>query len=329
MLESFQPPPFGPPPWLTNPHAQTLLARSLRSRVEDRYRRRRIETPDGDFLDLDFDRGVEEFRTAPEGRVLLIHGLEGCSRSGYVLNTIRYLSRAGYGCVAMNMRSCSGEPNRLPRFYHSGDTGDLTTVLSHLEELGGNGPLRAVGFSLGGNQLLKYLGERRNDAKVQAALAVSVPFDLSAGADYLSQGFRRLYEKYFLYRLKRKILRKQRCRNHGLDLSDLHGLRTLRAFDDRYTAPLHGFVSSEDYYRRSSCTQYLEDIDVPTLVLQSRDDPFLPEDSLPEEEISDNPSLRGLFTDRGGHVGFLRRSSSLKPLFWAEETIVRFMKDLP
>lgn len=324
MTEQHPVRPFRPPWWLRGPHAQTLGGRYLRRNRSFPATRERLETPDGDFVDLDFARAVAADPAAP--RVVVLHGLEGCSRSSYVGNTLQELHARGMQGVALNFRSCSGEMNRTARFYHAGDTGDLRLVLRHLRTRYPEAPLGAVGFSLGGNVLLKYLGEEGADAVrvLHAAVAISVPFDLAAGADKLERGMGRIYTRYFMRKLLRKSEAKHALLEPRCDLPRVRGARTLRAFDDAATAPLHGFSGAEEYYRDSSSGPFLAGIRVPTLLLHSLDDPFLPESSVPRRAIRDNPALIDGVVKGGGHVGFVT-GTPREPLFWAEREAARFL----
>lgn len=316
---------FTPAWWLPGPHAQTIGARVLRSRRGVRLRRERLDTPDGDFLDLDFAEvaGVDS-GTAP--MVLVLHGLEGSADSKYALETYRALARTGVASVGLNFRSCGGEINRAPRLYHSGETGDLALVLDHLGDRFPRRALGAVGFSLGGNVLLKYLGEqgRRAQGRLGAAVAISVPFDLSAGADYLERGFARVYRRRLVRQLQGKIAAKRAMLDGLIDLGRARAARTFREFDDAATAPLHGFTGVEDYYRRSSSARFLGEVAVPTLLIHSRDDPFLPPDAVPDAATRANPHLTAAFTERGGHVGFVAGSIGA-PVFWAEQVAAEFL----
>jgi predicted alpha/beta-fold hydrolase len=282
--------------------------------------RERLDTPDGDFIDLDF---------TPEPRpraplVLLLHGLEGSSRRGYALITYDALVRRGLRGIGMNFRSCSGEPNRTARFYHSGETGDLRLVLEHLHARFPGVPLGAIGFSLGGNVLLKYLGEEGDAALVRAAVAISVPYDLAAGARALERTrMGRFYTKIFLESLVAKAEMKAALLGDRCDLERIRRARTFWEFDDAATAPLHGFAGADDYYARSSSAGFLERIRVPTLLLHARDDPFLPAAALPLDVIARNPHLRAVITERGGHVGFLMGPPWAR-CYWAEETAASF-----
>jgi predicted alpha/beta-fold hydrolase len=317
--------PFTPARWASSPHAQTLGARVLRSGTVPPLSRRRWDTPDDDFLDLDVGSAPGEER----GVVLVIHGLEGSSRRRYVLSACRELLDRGIIPVALNLRGCSGEPNRRPRMYHSGETGDLAFVLGRLREAYPGQALGAWGFSLGGNALLKLLGELPDGggALLDAAVAVSVPFDLAAGSAFLERSFMGgLYTRYFLRSLKRKVRVKEALLAEVIDIDRALKARTLREFDDVATAPLHGFRSAEHYYAMASSSRYLEGVRVPTLVVHSVDDPFLPSEAIPRSALRTNPSLRAQLTRRGGHVGFLE-GTPLRPRFWAEAEGARFLAD--
>ena len=322
---------FTPAWWLPGPHLQAVGARLLRRRGGVRYQRERIELPDGDFVDLDWVVEVAGRRASEKAPlVLVLHGLEGSSASDYVLSTHRALARHGIAAAALNFRSCSGEPNRLPRFYHSGDTGDIAAAIAHI---GGRFPdrqLGAVGFSLGGNALLKYLGERggdgQEDSLPHAAVAISVPFDLSAGISTLEQGLGPLYQRYFLRRLRRKVRDKRAVLDGNVDVDALLAVRTLRDFDDLGTAPLHGFADSGDYYRRSSSKPFLPSIRVPTLLIHAIDDPFLPPSAVPRAEVAANPHVEATFPAHGGHVGFVS-GPAWAPVFWAERTAAGFLAE--
>ncbi len=285
-----------------------------------------MELPDGDFLDLDW-ASVPETDGAPAPLVVLLHGLEGSARSSYALQAYRALGRRGVATVGLNFRGCSGEPNRLSRMYHSGETGDLRFVLRHLRERFPRRPLGALGFSVGGNVLLKYLGELgggNGSVAPAAAATVSVPFDLSLGADWIERGFSRTYRSFLVRKLHRKVRLKADRLRSLIDVDRVLATRTFREFDDLATAPVHGFAGAEDYYRRSSSSRFVERIRTPTLVIQSLDDPFLPPSGIPREELESNDSIELRLYGRGGHVGFVA-GSPWRPLFWAEETAAAFL----
>ena len=323
MPSDFRPRPFRPPPWALDPHVQTLVARVLRSERGPATTRERSELPDGDFLDLDL--GPEPGPQAP--LVLVLHGLEGSSKRQYVRSACRELLAQGMRPVAMNFRGCSGEMNRRPRLYHSGETGDPAFVLAGLRRAFPERAVGALGFSLGGNTLLKLLGELEDGGTglLDAAVAISVPMDLAAGGALLeATAMGRLYTRYFLRSLKRKVRAKARMLEGRVDLAATLGARTLREFDDAATAPLHGSRDADDYYARSSSAAFVPGIRVPTLVLHSLDDPFLPAAALPVDALGANPWIVTAFTRRGGHVGFVE-GPPWSPRFWAEEEGARFL----
>jgi uncharacterized protein len=322
----FVPSRFRPARWLPGPHAQTVAGRYARAPRGVRYRRERIRTADGDFLDLDF-AWVADAPPPRDGApvCLVIHGLEGSSSSTYVLESCRVLAGHGIRPVAMNMRSCSGEPNLTPGFYHAGETGDPSLVLRLLAERWPSAPLLAMGFSLGGNQLLKFLGERGDDAPVRAAVAVSVPFDLGLGADKLDASFLgRRYARHFVRRLQAKYRHKLELVGDRVDPERVLTARGFRDFDEAATARLHGFDGAEGYYATCSSRGFVHAIRIPTLLIQAMDDPFVDERGIPHEEIASNPWLQSAFTAHGGHVGFVE-GTPLRPRFWAEREAVRFL----
>jgi len=316
--------PFRPAPWILHPHLQTVLGKFLRPRIDPGLRRERIATPDGDFLDLDFMPDPGPDRPV----VLILHGLEGSTRRGYVRVLMRELAERQILAVGLNFRSCSGEPNLRPRFYHSGETGDAALVLKWLAARFPGRPLGLAGFSLGGNVALKLLGEAggRGPTPVRAAVAISVPFDLVAGTRAIESGtMGRVYTHYFLKSLLAKTEAKVALLAPVIDLERVRRARTLREFDDAATAPLHGFPGSAAYYRESSSARFLGAIRTPTLLLQAADDPFLPREALPEQTIAGNPHLVPAFVPRGGHVGFVGGSRPWRPVFWAEREAARFL----
>ena len=321
------PTPYRSPAWAMNPHVQTLAGKFLRPDLALPVVRERWATPDGDFLDVDL---------LPDGGgpvVLVLHGLEGHTRRRYVRNAFFILRRSGMLPVGMNFRACSGEPNLRARTYHSGETADLGFVLTTLRERFPRRPIGVVGFSLGGNVILKYLGERSTTPPreapgplPQAAVAISVPFDLAAGADLLARSrMGTLYTRYFLRSLLAKASEKEHLLSDRVDLRQLRNVRTLREFDDLLTAPVNGFRDASHYYAESSSAAYLDDIRTPTLVLQSADDPFLPRAALPREALARNSFIHPVITERGGHVGFVK-GSVRRPRFWAEESAARFLR---
>jgi uncharacterized protein len=317
--------PFRPARLLGNAHAQTIAGRYLRRPAVPPFERERIELPDGDFVDLDHAR----FETlGPQTPVVLVmHGLEGSARRGYAINTYRELAQRGVRAFGLNFRSCSGEPNRNARFYHSGDTADIEHVLRLLAHRYPDVPRGTIGFSLGGNAMLKLLGELGEDARplVSAAVAVSVPYDLGAGADCLNESrIGRLYTSRFITSLVAKAEAKATQLGETCDIERIRAARSFRDFDDAATAPIHGFADAADYYTRSSAMHYLHGIRIPTLLLHAADDPFLPASFFPHEQVAQNEWITAVITDAGGHVGFIE-GTPWNPTFWAEEHAARFL----
>jgi predicted alpha/beta-fold hydrolase len=291
---------------------QTLWPSFSRPRARPDLTIRRIELADGDFIDLAIGCG-----TGP--RVLVIHGLEGGLDSHYAASLVARLEREGFQAIFMFLRGCSDESNRLDRAYHSGATEDLVEVLAALETDPEGAPAAAVGFSLGANLLLKYLGETERPA-VGSAIAVSVPFVLRDAMLRLDMGFSRIYRRHLLTKLKASLRRKFTGRPFPLEV-DLDAIRDFNAFDDRVTAPLNGFEGVFDYYSRASCRQYLPSIRTPTLIIQALDDPFMFPTTIPwEHELGPGVTLE--IADHGGHVGFIAGPWPWRVHYWLEDRIV-------
>lgn len=316
---------FRPAWWLPGGHLQTLGGKYMRPEMNVPLRRERLETPDGDFLDLDF--GPDPDPSAP--LVLLLHGLEGFSERPYMLHAMGVLAHHGIASVGLNFRGCSGEPNRLPRLYHSGETEDPRFVLQTLQDRWPTRPLGGLGFSLGGNVLLKLLGEQENGGAdlLRASAAISVPYDLSSGVAHLeSSRVGLFYARYFLTSLTKKVQAKEEMLAPLLDLEAVYASENLSQFDDVATAPLHGFAGAQEYYRKSSSDQFLSSIRVPTLLINARNDPFLPPKKLPMEIIAGNPNISAEISRGGGHVGFLSGLVPGRPGFWAEDQLADFFR---
>jgi len=291
------------PWWLPGGHSQTIYARTLGRRYSVSYRRERWETPDGDFIDFDWLDETSEARKL----LILFHGLEGCSGSHYALSLLAEFHRSGWRAVVAHFRGCTGEPNRLARSYHSGDSREIDWILRRLKDANPQARIYAVGVSLGGNMLLKWLGEEgaAAAAPIERAVAVSAPLDLVAAAGVLDAGLNRLiYTSHFLRYLRPKALGKITAHGLAIDTQALRGCSTFRQFDDLFTAPVHGFKDALDYWRRSSSKPWLKEIQLPTLLINARNDPFLPAYALPQpDEVSPAVSLE--FPAAGGHVGFV------------------------
>ncbi len=286
------------PWWLPGGHLQTIFA-ALAPAPRIAWRRERWETPDGDFIDLDWAGGS----TNPAGPVIaLFHGLEGSSASPYARAIAARALAMGWRCVVPHFRGCSGELNRLPRAYHSGDSAEVGWILRRLEAR------HAVGISLGGNALLKLLGEQGDAMQLDKAVAVSAPLDLAAAGGSLDAGLsREIYTRIFLGTLKKKTVQKLKLGKIAIDARRLAKARTFWEFDDTVTAPLHGFLGADDYWARSSSGPWLAKIRVPTLVINARNDPFMPESVLSSltEQLHKMPSCVILeFPRGGGHAGF-------------------------
>ena len=280
-------------------------------------RTERVELHDGDFVDLCWSRREQG------AIVLVLHGLEGSLHSHYAAGLMQALEHRGYRPVFMYFRGCSGEPNRLPRSYHSGDTGDIAEVIEHIGARMQAPVYAAVGFSLGGNALLKWLGETGDANPLSRAVAVSAPYDLAAAARRMQQGASRLYQNHLLNSLKRSYKRKFSRMASPLDI-DVDEYSSFRDFDDAVTAPLHGFDSVDHYYRESSSRQYLKAIRVPTRLIHALDDPFMFADTAPHQhELSASVEL--LLSRYGGHVGFVAGRLPWKPRYWHEERIIEFL----
>jgi len=280
LIESNFEPAFG----LRNPHLQTIFPSLIRSLPKVKLTRERIELVDGDFLDLDWG---ESFPGRPA--VLVLHGLEGSSQSNYAAGILAALAEQNFNAVLMHSRGCSGEPNRLLRRYHAGATDDMATIAKLMMQRFDGIPLFAVGYSLGANALLKWLGESGVDNPLSAAVAVSVPFDLSACATRLESGWSRIYQYYLLRKMQAAAIAKKAILSEAIDFPKLKDIKNFTQFDHLLTAPTHGFASAAEYYRIASCKQYLRDIKVSTLIIQSLDDPFMYAHSAPTEtDLSKN-----------------------------------------
>lgn len=320
---------FTPPWWLKNPHLQTMVASHLSPCPTINYRRERVELDDGDFVDLDWGATFPGRDT-----VLILHGLEGSSQSSYARRLVHALGEARLNAVVMNFRGCSGELNRLNRAYTAGDTGDLKQVWEHVTSVMDSPSLHTIGYSLGGNLLLKFLAEISIDRPIipsappeknalKSAVAVSVPYQLGDASARMEQGLSRLYQAVLLRHLHRSA--KLRSLKHPpvLTHNELKALNTFARFDDKITAPLHDYSGVEEYYTTASSRQYLRSINPPTLLLHAEDDPFMFPETLPrEEELSPNVTLK--CSTHGGHVGFICRH--WKQPFWLQTEILAWLE---
>jgi predicted alpha/beta-fold hydrolase len=314
---------YRPPLWYRGRHLQTLWGPLLRNRRPPPLRRERLETADGDFIDLDW------LPDAPGAApvLLILHGLEGSSRSHYARGLLREAARLGWQAAVLHFRSCSGEVNRLPRLYHSGETADLDWVVGRLRERAPACRLGLVGISLGGNVALKWLGERGDAAppEVVAAAAISTPFDLAACARVLDRGFNRaVYTASFLRTMKAKIRAKAHLYDGRLDTAPALRARTFAEYDRFFTAPLNGFADERDYWTRASSGPFLEGIRRPTLLINAINDPFMPGSALPTAAVARSRWLEAAFVAQGGHVGFL--DGAFGRSSWAERRALAFLR---
>ena len=306
-----------PPFFLFNPHLETIFPALLRRVVlTAAYTRERISTPDDDFLDLDWLQ--KDFDKV----VIISHGLEGSSQRPYVKGMAKALHDNGFDVLAWNFRGCSGEINRNLRFYHSGASDDLHTVIDHVITLRKYKSVFLVGFSLGGNVTLKYLGERKVNPFIRKAVVFSVPMDLKSSWEKISRPANRVYSNRFVRSLKRKIRMKARMRD-DLDTSKLASIKTLTEFDDTYTAPLHGFRDAKDYYEQCSSIRFVKDIQTPTLIINTSNDPFLSQECFPAALLEGHAYVQLEILSRGGHVGFAQFNKN--GLYWSEQRALEFL----
>lgn len=314
--------PYRAPKWLLGGNAQTIYPYLLNRRLPVYYRRERWELEDGDFIDVDWLDGQPD-----KPLVVLLHGLEGGSRSHYALSIMRLLQTMRWRGAVIHFRGCSGDPNRLPRAYHAGDSAEIDWMLHKVVVANHSvhdSRCYVIGVSLGGNALLKWLGEQGEQANelIAGAVAVSTPVDLAAAGNALDSGFNWVYTQHFLASLKRKVVDKNRHFPGLLDIKAVMECKSLYEFDNLVTAPLHGFRNTEDYWQQSSSKQWLSHIRAPTLLINARNDPFLPEHALPvASDISAFISLE--FPDQGGHVGFIHGTFPGK-LEWLPRKILHF-----
>jgi predicted alpha/beta-fold hydrolase len=313
---------YRPPFYLFNGHLQTIIPSVLRSVPEVHYQRERVETEDGDFLDLDWSR-------LPSSEVdtlaIVSHGLEGDASRPYVRGMVRALNKAGVDALAWNYRSCSGEMNRLLRTYHLGDTEDLDFVVHYALGTGRYRRIYLTGFSAGGNVTLKYLGENPEQVptQVQRAAVFSVPTDLKSSSHQISRPENRIYLNRFLKSLRTKIRRKAELLPGQIDLVDIDELRDFPQFDARYTAPMHGFKSADDYYEQASSGRYLSQVRIPTLLVNAQNDPFLAPTCFPREVAAQSKFVFLETPPEGGHVGF--GEGSPDGIYYSERRAVEFL----
>ncbi len=313
---------FKPAFWLRNAHAQTVFASKLRPAPPLDVDKERLELDDGDFLDLSWLPTRDLPDDAPV--VIVLHGLNGNLESKYARGLLRQVAGHNARGVLLHFRGAV-EPNRLPRSYHSGETGDFATVVDLVAHRYPRAALAAAGYSLGGNVLLKYLGERGEDVPLTCAAAVSVPYDLAQCAQAISRGLSRVYQSHMLNGMRAMTATKFSRIEAPYPLPNLRELRDFPSFDDAVTAPLNGFDSADDYYAKASSGPFLKSIRVPTLVLQARDDPFMGDNIIPDATAL-SPAIRFELSDHGGHVGFVGAGRFGEPVYWLERRIPAYFR---
>lgn len=312
---------FKPAWWLPGRHLQTIVPNTFRRCPATPLLRERLELPDGDFVDLDWINNPITKKTAPrKPLVIVLHGLEGSIESRYAAGLMHAIWQRGWRGVLLHHRGCSGVPNRQPNGYHSGQTADLDYFLHQLNTKEPDTPLAAIGYSLGGNVLLKWLGETGNDNLLVTAVAVSVPFNLATCSDEINRGLSRIYQEHLLRKLRESMARKINAGILDFPLDQLKTLKSFRAFDDVLTGPLHGYADAQDYYDKASSRQFLHNIKTPTLLIQAEDDPFMSADVIPAaNELSNVSTLE--VSKHGGHVGFVAGKWPWRPCYWLEKRI--------
>lgn len=310
--------------WLSHRHLQTIWP-SLPSPFGPRptLARKPLELPDGDTTAVDW-LCTDGPRHSDDPLLVILHGLESSSESGYVRRLLHAAGERGWQACVLNFRDCSDYRNRLPRRYHAGETNDLRYFMNKLRTDGHDGPLMAAGYSLGGNVLLKYLGEEGAGTPLQAAVAVCVPLDLQVCADALDRGFSKFYQWYLLKKMKQAMQRKFDRHTAAFDWERAVAAQNFADFDDAVTAPLHGFRDKDEYYGRCSSAQFLKDIDRPALIINSRDDPFMHPSMLPAaNQLAELVTLE--LADQGGHVGFIAGGLPWHPRYYLQERILDFL----
>ena len=316
---------FKPAGWLRNRHAQTIYP-SLPWAWPDRLalRRESLELVDGDVTAVDWVHASDDLpQTTP--LLIILHGLESSAESSYARMLMQAATASQWRCCVLHFRDCGDCRNRLPRRYHAGETNDLRCLLDTLQKNGNTGPLLAAGYSLGGNVLLKYLGESAAQSPLRAAAAVCVPLDLNECAEALNHGFSKVYQHYLLKNMKRAVARKFDRHTAAFDWQRTMRARTFAEFDDAVTAPLHGFVDKDDYYDRCSSVRYLHSIAKPTLIINALDDPFMTPDVIPHQDrVSEHVSIE--VADSGGHVGFIEGGTPCRPRFYLPRRLMEFFE---
>lgn len=310
---------YNPPFLLFNKHLQTIYPSLFRKVDTNLYQRERIDTPDGDFLDLDW------VKPGNNKLAILSHGLEGSSHRSYMIGMARALNSSGWDALAWNFRFCSGEPNNKLRMYHSGTTDDLATIIAHAQK-NVYKEIALIGFSMGANQILVYLGQQgdRVPKIIKKAVVFSVPCDLKGSANKLAKWSNKIYMNRFIKMLGEKIEYKSKMFPDQLSFKGYENIKTFKDFDDRYTAPIHGFKNAEDYWAKCSSKQFIKGIKRPALIVNALNDPFLSKSCFPYDEVADNSFVSLETPKNGGHVGFV--SFNRNDLYWSEKRALMFLK---
>ena len=311
--------------WLKNRHLQTIYPSLPLSRgPRPPLARETLDLPDGDITVVDW-LATPEAKRSGAPLLVILHGLESSAESNYARQLLDTAAGRGWNAAVLHFRDCGDYRNRLPRRYHAGETSDLRFFLNQLRGQADSGPILTVGYSLGGNVLLKYLGEDGASAPVAAAVAVCVPLSLQKCADALTSGFSKVYQKHLLKRMKRAVQTKFDPHTAAFDWARAMSAETFAEFDDAVTAPLHGFKGKDEYYSKCSSLHFLKSVDRPTLIINSRDDPFMSPDMLPgEDALSESITLE--VSERGGHVGFVAGGSPWKPTYYLPGRIISFLE---
>ena len=316
--------PFKPPWWLGNRQAQTFypsMPWSWRKRLK--LRRETLELPDGDATAVDWPVKSDVLEKSTP-LLIVLHGLEGSAESSYARMIMHAAHKKRWRSCVLHSRDCGDYRNRLPRRYHAGETNDIRFFLEQLRSLGHDGPMFAVGYSLGGNILLKYLGEAGDESPLVAAVAVCAPLDLHQCSDALNSGFSKLYQYYLIKRMKESVTRKFDRHTAAFDWKLAMSAKTFAEFDDAVTAPLHGFENMQDYYDRCSSGRFLKDVERPTLIINALDDPFMTPAVIPAaDQLSEHVTIE--LAESGGHVGFVEGGTPWRPRFYLPPRITEFL----
>ncbi len=314
---------FHPPKWLSSCHLQTILPVLSNSHTTTTLRHELIDLPDGDFLHLTW---ADENLNYEAPLVILLHGIAGNLNSHYIRRVFNVIHKAGYRSVLVHFRGAGGSPNRMPKAYHSGTTDDLNYIINYFNQIEPFSKKSIIGFSLGGGVLLKWLGEAKHSRKIDLSIAISVPFDLSICSDTLNHGVAKVYQAYLLRDMKYLILRKLHLVGPviGINDSKLMSINTIREYDELITAPLYGFDDADDYYRKTSCRLFLKGITNKTVIIHSKDDPFMSSNAIPKQaELSKTTQLE--LSEKGGHLGFINGDDKLRPIYWLPQRLIQYL----